>query len=119
MECGQHWARSSANVALDTAVRFLRATGAVPPDHRPDLASLDETAQRIVEVTERVTVETERFAFAADYRGFEVVPTAGTVIAHDGERPVRTPYDDCVLIMPSQRLWPGQTAVRLGRVREG
>jgi len=28
---------------------------------------------------------------------------------------VRTPYDDCVLIMPSRRLVKGQTAVRLGR----
>jgi hypothetical protein len=28
---------------------------------------------------------------------------------------VRTPYDECVLIMPSRRLLPGQTAVRLGR----
>jgi hypothetical protein len=28
---------------------------------------------------------------------------------------VRTPYDDCVLIMPSRRSGRGQTAVRLGR----
>jgi hypothetical protein len=28
---------------------------------------------------------------------------------------VTTPYDDCVLIMPSRRLDKGQTAVRLGR----
>ena len=25
------------------------------------------------------------------------------------------PYDDCVLVMPSRRLGPGLTAVRLGR----
>ncbi len=30
-------------------------------------------------------------------------------------RPVLTPYDDCVLVMPSQRLERGQTAVRFGR----
>jgi hypothetical protein len=29
---------------------------------------------------------------------------------------VRTPYDDCILIMPSRRLAPGLTAVRLGRL---
>src|SRR5204863_447655 len=36
-------------------------------------------------------------------------------IGHDGEREVRTPYDNCILIMPSRRLVRGQTAVRLGR----
>ena len=37
------------------------------------------------------------------------------MIATDGEREIRTPYDDCVPIMPSRRLARGQTAVRLGR----
>jgi len=37
------------------------------------------------------------------------------VIAEDGGQAICTPYDDCVLIMPSRRLAPGQTAVRLGR----
>jgi hypothetical protein len=37
------------------------------------------------------------------------------VIAHDGSKPVTTPYDDCALIMPSRRTAAGQTAVRLGR----
>jgi hypothetical protein len=38
------------------------------------------------------------------------------VIGHDGDRPVRTPYDDCVLVMPSRRLRPGESAVRFGRL---
>jgi hypothetical protein len=37
------------------------------------------------------------------------------VIAYDGDKPVVTPYDGCVLIMPSRRLNPGASAVRLGR----
>ena len=44
-----------------------------------------------------------------------MIPQAGTVIARDGGRAVATPYDDCVLIMPSRRLDKGATAVRLGR----
>ena len=47
--------------------------------------------------------------------GCEVIPDAGTVIAYDGALPIRTPYDQCVLIMPSRRLAPGFTAVRLGQ----
>jgi hypothetical protein len=45
----------------------------------------------------------------------EVIPKAGTLIANDGKDEIRTPYDDCVLIMPSRRTAVGQTAVRLGR----
>ncbi len=35
--------------------------------------------------------------------------------SRDGGRAVVTPYDDCVLVMPSPHLMRGQTAVRLGR----
>ena len=62
-----------------------------------------------------MTVQTDRFRFLAPYRGLEVIPAAGTAIAEDGDAPVLTPYPDCILIMPSRRLVPGQTAVRLGR----
>jgi hypothetical protein len=38
------------------------------------------------------------------------------VIATDAGREIATPYDDCVLVMPSLRqLRPGVTTVRLGR----
>jgi hypothetical protein len=49
------------------------------------------------------------------FTGLEVIAEAGTLIGWDGDREVRTPYDDCVLVMPSKRLYRGQTAVRLGR----
>ena len=38
------------------------------------------------------------------------------VVATDGDKVWRTPYDECVLVMPSMRhLKPGTTMVRLGR----
>jgi hypothetical protein len=37
------------------------------------------------------------------------------VIAHDGDQPIRTPHDDCLLVMPSLRPSRGHTAVRLAR----
>ena len=52
-------------------------------------------------------------------RGLEKIPRKGTLIAEDGDRPILTPYDDCILVMPSRRLTPGQTAVRLGRLDPG
>jgi hypothetical protein len=69
----------------------------------------------MIEVSEAVTVTSEDFAFEEPYRGFEVIAEAGTVIARDGARAFSTPYDNCVLVMPSLRPKPGQTAVRLGR----
>lgn len=117
-ECGQHWRAESGPVAVETALRFLLATGCIDPaDAAPWLSGADRPAPRLVEVTDAVTVGSDAFLFAEPFVGMEVIPAAGTVIATDGGRPVRTPYDDCILIMPSRRLSRGQTAVRLGRLR--
>lgn len=116
IECGQHWAAQSATVAIETALRFLRVMGVVAPEvAAPYLAGATPTAQRFIEVTGPVTIETDEFRFTEDFRGLEVIARAGTVIGHDGDRPIATPYDDCVLIMPSRRLRRGESAVRFGR----
>jgi predicted deacylase len=116
VECGQHWARSSIAVAIATCRQFLAALDLVTP---ATLASLGPAPaaepQRVIEVTHAITVNGGPFRFTADFQGLEVIAERGTLIAHDGDRPLRTPYDDCVLIMPSRRLGPGLTAVRLGR----
>jgi hypothetical protein len=62
-----------------------------------------------------VTIESGAFAFAMPVRGMMTIDRGGTLLAHDGEREIRTPYDDCVLIMPTGRPKMGETAVRLGR----
>ncbi len=115
VECGQHWEARAAAVAIDTARRFLAVSGVLAPDAAQRILAAKAEPQRVVSVTDAITIASERFAFTADYRGLEIIAKAGTVIARDGERDIRTPYDDCVLIMPSRRLLPGQTAVRLGR----
>jgi len=118
IECGQHWEHRSAEVATDVTLRFLIAAGSVQPADVAALGGPDFGAhprQRVIEVTEAVTITGDRFDFAGDYRGLEVLGKKGSLIGRDGEREVRTPYDNCVLIMPSRRLVRGQTAVRLGR----
>jgi predicted deacylase len=118
IEAGQHWERRSAEVSTDVTLRFLIALGVVTRDDVAALGGPDFDAhpkQRVIEVTEAVTITGERFDFAADFRGLEVLEKAGTLIGRDDGREVRTPYDNCVLIMPSRRLVKGQTAVRLGR----
>jgi hypothetical protein len=121
IESGQHWERRAAEVATDVMLRFLIAVGTLTREDAQSLAGPDFDAhprQRIIEVTEAVTITGDRFEFVQDFRGLEVLTTKGTLIGRDQEREVRTPYDDCVLIMPSRRLAKGQTAVRLGRYVE-
>lgn len=108
--------RASATVAIDAALRFLMHFGAIERDFAaPHLAPLP-ASQRVVEVTEAVAIESENFRFTAPYVGMELIARQGTVIGNDGGRPVATPYDNCVLIMPSMHLRKGETAVRLGRI---
>lgn len=118
VECGRHWDSSSAAVSQETALRFLRHLEIIDPEFANAHLAAPDPTQKFIEVTEAVTIKSSNFTFADDYRGLEVIPKAGTVLGHDGDEPVATPYDDCVLVMPSRRLLPGQTAVRLGHFIE-
>ncbi|HXC11955.1 MAG TPA: succinylglutamate desuccinylase/aspartoacylase family protein [Stellaceae bacterium] len=118
IEAGQHWLRRTGEVATDVMLRFLVALGTLAHDDAAPIGGPDFDAQprqRVIEVTEAVTIAGDRFEFVGDFRGLEVLTPRGTLIGRDGGREVRTPYDDCVLIMPSRRSGKGQTAVRLGR----
>ncbi len=118
IEAGQHWQNRAAEVATDVMLRFLIAAGALTRDDAAPIGGPDFDAhpqQRIIEVTEAVTIASDKFEFVDDFRGLEVLSPKGTLIGRDNGREVRTPYDDCVLIMPSRRLAKGHTAVRLGR----
>lgn len=118
LECGQHWERSSAVVAVDALIRFLRLTGIVAPDWAAQHLLLplpDE--QRLIRVDQPITALSEDFHFLMPVRGLDVIPQAGTAFAQDGDTVFRTPYDDCVLVMPSMKHGrPGNTMVRLGRL---
>lgn len=117
VECGQHFAAEAARVAIQTTLRFLRHFDLVDPAFlAPHLEEERLAPQVMVDVTEAVTAAGDAFTFVEDYRGFETILKAGTLIARDGEREVRTPYDDCVLVMPARSPAKGLTAVRLGRV---
>ncbi len=116
VECGQHWLRDSGIVAIECALRFLLRFGAISQEfaasHLPEAAV---APQRVIEVTDAVTVRDGGFKFSEPYTGLEVIAATGTLIGRDGSEEIRTPYDDCVLVMPSRRLRAGQTAVRFGR----
>lgn len=116
IECGQHWEAAAPQLARQLTLRFLRHFGMVDAAFfDAHLEPMPTPAQRVIEVTDAVTIGTDKFAFAAQASGLAVVPKAGTLLARDGDIEIFTPYDDCVLIMPTRRPKRGETAVRLGR----
>ena len=116
IECGQNWEQRSADLAITASWRFLMMLGLVSEENAAaHLRTEPPSEQRIIKVSGPYTIRNSDFSFKEPYLGLEEIPSAGTVIANDGEIEVKTPYDNCVLIMPSRRQRPGDTAVRFGK----
>lgn len=119
IECGFHGNADSRLVAQDAVHRLLALAGVMdlqdlPPDWRLDRPP----AQWALEVTDAIVAETMDFRFAFTPTDLQLIGRKGTVIGHERGRDIVTPYDDCVLVMPSLRqLRPGVTVVRLARRR--
>lgn len=109
VEGGQHWQPATQALLRDAARRFLHVAGTVTDGPVCGMTAL-------AEVTDAITAETADFVFIQDFRGGEIVRRRGTLIALDGTTEIRTPYDDCLLVMPSLKPTRGHTAVRLARV---
>ncbi len=117
VEAGQHWERATVDTTLQAVAGLLRHLGmagehpALPP---PSAA----TPARFARVTRAVTAGTAGFSFLRPFRGGEVVAARDTLIALDGDTEIRTPHDDCLLVMPSLRPSRGHTAIRLARFED-
>ena len=113
VEAGQHWEPDTVDVTRACIAGLLRHLGmdwgleweGAAPSEPPLLA----------EVTLAVTAATGGFAFVQPFRGGDVIARRGTLIALDGAAEIRTPHDECLLVMPSLRPSRGHTAVRLAR----
>ncbi len=119
IETGQHWRASSVVVAKDVTARFLVETGILEEGDLPAGWRQPTTEkQRVVEVTHAIATKRGNFTAAQRFEGQDVIAKAGPVLGHDDDEPVTTPYDNCVLVMPSSSrpLRPGVTVVRLGRL---
>ena len=108
VEAGQHWEPDTVACTRAALDGLLRHTGLRPGPCQP-------ASTRRAEVTVAVTAATAAFAFVRPFRGGEVIPRRDTLIALDGTAEIRTPHDDCMLVMPSLRPSRGHTAVRLAR----
>nr|WP_202397221.1 succinylglutamate desuccinylase/aspartoacylase family protein [Pseudoroseomonas coralli] len=110
VEGGQHWAPATLETLEGCATALLRESGCL--DLPPARATWPP---RVAQVTRTVVARTHAFAFVQPFRGGAVVPGRNTLLALDGEAEIRTPHDDCLLVMPSPRTMRGHTAVRLAR----
>ncbi|MBK0394710.1 succinylglutamate desuccinylase/aspartoacylase domain-containing protein [Ramlibacter algicola] len=122
IECGFHGDRSSISVAKDICYRFLLETGTVEPDALvaalADWPRPPPVQQVVLDVEGAVVAKDETFRFARPFKPLEAIPRAGMMIGRNGDEWVRTPFDDCVLVMPSTRqARAGVTVVRFARQR--
>jgi len=66
----------------------------------------------VYKVGKIITIKSENFKFDRDWQGFETLKK-GQLIGKDDNKEVYAPFKETILIMPSKRLFPGKTAVRL------
>jgi len=110
LETGWHWEIETVQHMAVATRRLLVLTGLVPAPIPP------LPAPRLARVTQTIAARTNEFIFTQPWRGGTVIPARGTVIALDGDQEIRTPHDDCMLVMPSLIASAGHTAVRLAQL---
>lgn len=114
LEAGQHWEPSTVEGTLACVAGLLRHLDFVAAN-APLPRRVAQVSIRLATVTTTVTATTSNFAFVESYQGGDVIAKRGTLIATENGTEIRTPYDNCMLVMPSLRPSRGHTAVRLAR----
>ena len=118
IECGQHWERAVGDVAKQVTLRFMQHFNVLDSGWiERHLETKATPSQRVVDITTVVTHTGASFRWIRPVRGLELIAEAGTLIAMDGDREVRTPHADSVMVMPVPSPKVGQTAVRIGQFR--
>ncbi|TWO69482.1 succinylglutamate desuccinylase [Caenimonas sedimenti] len=120
IECGFHGEVASRDVARDLTARFLVEAGVVDAneihDALPGWSRPDAARQQVLRVTGGVVARSSGFRFLGGHEGLQVIPKAGTPVGDNDGELIATPYDDCVLVMPSLRqARAGVTVVRFAR----
>lgn len=113
LEAGQHWQQATVTRAMQAVLSVIGPCCGLPGGGDGPLPCHNMV------VTNVVTARTGLFRFVRPFRGGEILPLAGTVVAHDGSDEIRTPYARCMLVMPNLRPARGHTAVRFARADTG
>lgn len=106
VECGQHFARSAAELATDTTLRFLAHFGLIDAQQAAPI-----TPKRF-QLLQVHVVKSDDFRFARPVIGFETF-AKDELIAVNGDEEIRALCDDCTIFMPARVPIVGREAVYL------
>jgi predicted deacylase len=109
-ECGQHFLRSTADMAIAVTMDFLAHFGLV----ERDAATPARGPQRRFELLATPSIKTASFRFVRPLAGLETF-AKGELIATDGADEIRAPCRECTVFMPARAAIVGREAVYLTR----
>ena len=109
-ECGQHFLKSSGELATEVTLRFLAHFGLVDAD--PAWAA--PGPQRRFELVETFVVKADTAKFVRPLIGLETF-AKGELIGTDGTDQIHAPCDDCTIFMPARTPIVGREFVYLTR----
>ncbi len=107
VECGQHFLRATSELATQVTLDFLAHFGLIERAPQPAPAP-----QRRFELLQTHVIKTSGFQFVRPLIGFETF-AKGELIASDGADEIRSPCDDCTVLMPARTVIVGREAVYL------
>jgi predicted deacylase len=107
-ECGQHFLRATADMAVDVTLDFLAHFGLIERERALP------GPQRRFELLATPMIKTEAFRFVRPLVGLETF-AKGELIATDGPDEIRAPCDECTVFMPARTVIVGREAVYLTR----
>lgn len=109
VECGQHFKKSTGDVALASTLGFLAHFGLIaPPPAQPR-----PSAKRF-ELLQTCVITSPDFRFVKPVKGFEVF-AQGELIATQSGQEIRALCDDCTILMPAREAIVGREAVYLAK----
>ena len=109
-ECGQHFRRASAELAVEVTLDFLAHFGLIAREPAPAARSAPQRRYALIETH---VVRTPEFRFARPLVGFETFE-AGETVATDGEHALRAP-ERCTVLMPARVPTVGREGFYLAR----
>lgn len=108
VECGQHFAKSAADLATDVSMRFLAHTGLIDTP----AGAVPPPAPQRYRLLEVHMVKSDDFRFTRPVIGFETFDK-DELIAMNGTEEIRSPCDRCTIFMPTRMPIIGREAVYL------
>ncbi len=108
-ECGQHFLRTTGNLAIEVALDFIAHFGLIS---RP-LHAAGQQQQRFGLLKTHV-IQTPDFVFARPLVGFETF-AEGELIATDGDTEIRALCHDCTVLMPARKTIVGREGLYLAQ----